>query len=77
MIVAALLLATLQAAAPAPAPATTASRLNLDTPVEQIVADAGGKKVLDADLPTLTAHPMYESFKALSLRNLQSYAPTN
>lgn len=78
MIVAALLLlAAPQAApAPAPAPATTAlaTRLNLDTPIETIVADAKGKAVLDADVPGVTTHPSYEMFKGMSLNQLQSYA---
>ena len=78
MIVAALLLATLQAApAPAPVPTTTApaARLNLDTPIETIVADAKGKAVLDADLPGVSNHPSYEMFKAMSLNQVQGYAP--
>lgn len=82
MIVAALLLAAAPqaaaapAAAPAPAPATTApaARLNLDTPIETIVADAKGKAVLDADVPGVTTHPSYEMFKGMSLNQLQSYA---
>ena len=81
MIVAALLLAAAQAvSAPAPAPApavamaTPAARLNLDTPIEAIVADAKGKAVLDADVPGVTTHPSYEMFKGMSLRQLQAYA---
>lgn len=80
MIAIALLLAAVQAApvpaAPVAAPlaAKPVSRLNLDTPVETIAADPKGKAVLDADLPTLTAHPMYDSFKGMSLNQLQSYA---
>lgn len=86
MIVAALLLAAAQTATATPvptptptataaAPAAPAARLNLDTPVETIVADAKGKAVLDADLPELTAHPSYEMFKSMSLNQLQGYAP--
>lgn len=85
MIIAALLLATVQTVTPAPAVpsaamtapvvATPASRLNLDTPVETIVADAAGKMALDAAIPQLTAHPMYETFKGMSLNQLQGYAP--
>ena len=84
MIVAALLLAA-QTAAATPAPATApvatpaaatpAARLNLDTPVETIVADARGKAVIDADLPELIGHPSYEMFKTMSLNQLQGYAP--
>lgn len=79
MIVAALLLVALQtSAAPAPAaPATAAAtaRLNLDTPVEAIVADPKGKAVLDADIPELTPNELYESFKTMSLHQLQTYRP--
>lgn len=83
MIVVAMLLAAAQAApatvvAPAPAPAsaptTPASRLNLDTPLETIVADAKGKAVIDADLPGVSNHPSYEMFKGMSLHQLQAYA---
>lgn len=85
MIVAALLLAAQATTAapaapvPAPTPAPTATaptaRLNLDTPVERIVADPKGKAVLDANLPELTPHPSYEMFKTMSLNQLQGYAP--
>lgn len=61
----------LQVAAPAPAaPATAAAKLGLDTPVEELVANPKTKAVLDAELPTLAAHPSYELFKAMSLRQL-------
>ena len=86
MIVAALLLAAAQTApapaatAPAPAPAAPvaavpAARLNLDTPVETIMADAKGKAVIDAAIPQLAGHPAYEQFKGMSLNQLQGMAP--
>ena len=62
------------AAATAPATTATAARLNLDTPIETIVADAKGKAVLEADVPGVTTHPSYEMFKGMSLNQLQSYA---
>lgn len=62
------------APAPAPAAAVPATRLNLDTPIETIVADAKGKAVLDTDVPGVTTHPSYEMFKGMSLNQLQSYA---
>ena len=52
-----------------------AARLNLNTPVEAIVADAAGKAVLDADLPGVTTHEHYEMFKSMSLRALAGMAP--
>jgi hypothetical protein len=60
------------AAAPAAAAAT---RLNLDTPIETIFADAAGKAVLDQHLPGMQAHPQYEQAKALSLRQVAAFAP--
>ncbi len=66
-----------QNSAPAPAaPAATlapgaTARLNLDTPIETIVADPQGKAVIDADIPPLTSHPAYDQFKSMSLHALQ------
>ncbi len=67
------------AAAPA-APAATAtpaavSRLNLDTPIETVVADADGKKVLETDLPGLTTNDKYDMFKSMSLNQVAGFAP--
>lgn len=58
------------------APAATATaRLNLDTPVETIVADAAGKAVLEANLPGVTTHEHYEAFKSMGLRQIAGMAP--
>lgn len=65
------------AAAPAPdanAPAPAAARLTLDTPIETIMADAAGKAVIQANMPGVDQHPMYDMFKGLSLRQVQSYS---
>lgn len=79
-------LAAQTAPAPAtpPAPATTpippstatgtamaSSKFSLDTPIETIAADPAGKAVLDATFPGMTAHPMYDQFKGMSLTQLQ------
>jgi hypothetical protein len=67
---------SMHSAAPAAAAAAqSAARLNLDTPVETIVADASGKAVLDADLPGVTTHEHYDMFKSMSLRALSGMAP--
>lgn len=58
----------------APAPAAAAAKFNLDTPIQDIVADAKAKAVLEADLPGLTTHESYEMFKGMSLKQLSSYA---
>lgn len=57
---------TAGAAAPAPGGALT-----VDTPIETIVANPAGKAVLDKDVPGLTTHAMYDSFKSMSLKALQ------
>ena len=54
---------------------TAAARLNLDTPVETIVADAKGKAVLEANLPGVTTHEHYEMFKSMGLRQIAGVAP--
>lgn len=58
----------------APAPAVATAKFNLDTPIQDIVADAKAKAVLEADLPGLTTHESYEMFKGMSLKQLSSYA---
>ncbi len=66
---------------PAPAPTAAAaapaatSRLNLDTPIETVIADAEGKKVLDTDLPGLTTNDKYDMFKSMSLNQVAGFAP--
>ena len=59
--------------APAAA-AATAAGLNIDTPIAEIAAAPAGKAVLDQQLPGLLTHPAYETFKAFSLKALQSYS---
>jgi hypothetical protein len=61
--------------APPPAaqitPASQASQaLSIDTPIEALVAVPMAKAVLDADIPGLTDHPMYDQFKHENLRML-------
>ena len=55
----------------ATAPSAGATKFSLETPIETIAADPAGKAVLDADFPGMTAHPMYESFKTMSLAAVQ------
>lgn len=62
-------------AAPAPAAtAAAAATLSADTPIETIVANPQGKAVLEKEMASLLAHPMFDSFKAMSLRQLQPYS---
>lgn len=58
-------------AQPAASATVAAAKLSADTPIEAVVANSAGKAVLDAQLPSLTAHPMFDAFKAMSLRQLQ------
>ena len=63
------------AAAPT-APAAAATKFNLDTPIETLMADAAAKAVLTADFGgDLTTNPAYEQFKGMSLNQVQPYAP--
>ncbi len=57
----------------APAATTTegTAKFTLDTPIETIAADPAGKTVLDTDLQNITGHPMYDSFKSMSLNQVQ------
>ncbi|NIJ19076.1 hypothetical protein FHS95_000745 [Sphingomonas naasensis] len=57
----------------APAPAAAAA-LTIDTPIEAIVAVPAGKAVLEKEMPTLLTHAMYDSFKSMSLKQLQPYS---
>ncbi len=59
-----------QNAAPAAAPAV-AAKFTLDTPIETIAADSAAKAALEASVPGLTTHAMYESFKTMSLKQVQ------
>jgi len=70
-------------AAPAPAPAASApastapasdAKFNLDTPLQDIVADEKGKAVIEKHFPGMIALPEYEMFKAISLTQLQPYS---
>lgn len=63
------------AAAPAPAAeAATAAKFNLETPIQDIVADAKAKAVLETNLPGISTHESYEMFKGMSLKQLSGYA---
>ncbi len=62
-----------QTAAPAPpaAAAAATAKFTVDTPIEQIAADPAAKAALDAAVPGLTSHAMYDQFKSMSLTQLQ------
>ena len=48
--------------------------MNLDTPIETIVADPAGKAALEKTLPGVTTHAAYDTFKTMSLRAVQPYS---
>ena len=52
----------------------TSGVLNGDSPIEAIVADPVGNAILEKEMPKLLAHPGFEQFKSLSLRQLQPYS---
>ena len=56
---------------PAAAVPTATAKFNADTPIETIVADPAAKTVLDASVPGLTTHSMFDQFKSMSLKQLQ------
>jgi hypothetical protein len=68
----ALMLATLPVMAVAQT--TAPSAVSLDTPIEQLLANEKSKAVLDARIPGLSSHPMLDSFKTMSLKQLQPMA---
>lgn len=60
-----------QNAAPTPAAPAASAKFTVDTPIETIAADPAAKAALDATMPGITTHAMYEQFKAMSLKQLQ------
>jgi hypothetical protein len=76
-LIIALALAALPAAAlaqPAATPAAPAAAATLDTPIEVLIAAEKTKAILDARVPGLTSHPMFDQFKTMSLKQLQPMA---
>jgi len=57
-------------ATPAPTTASTAAKFSTATPIEQLAADPAAAAVLEANFPKITKHPMYDSFKAMSLKDV-------
>lgn len=55
-------------------PTAPTPKFTLATPIEAIAADPAGKVVLNADIPGLLTHPMYNSFKGMGLLDLQGLA---
>jgi opacity protein-like surface antigen len=62
------------AQAPAPAPPQAAAKLSVDTPIGDLIADPRSKAVLEARLPGIEKHPLYEMVKAMSLRQIQPFS---
>lgn len=60
--------------APTAAVPTADAKFNLDTPLQDIVADEKGKAVIEKHYPGMIALPEYEMFKAISLTQLQPYS---
>jgi hypothetical protein len=47
----------------------------LQTPIEQLIANSAANEVVERILPGLSTHRMYETFKTMSLEELQGMAP--
>lgn len=71
ILAAALLVAAPLSAQTAPTPAPPAAMLTIDSPIEALVADPKAKVVVEANFPGMIAHPAYEQFKGMSLKQLQ------
>lgn len=67
----ALVLAAPLSAQTAAGPAAAAVTLTIDSPIEALVANPKAKLIVDANFPGMTAHPAYEQFKGMSLKQLQ------
>ena len=50
---------------------TSGAKFTVAAPTETIAADPAGKAVLDKDMPGLTTHEAYDSFKSMSLKAVQ------
>ena len=59
-----------EAPAPATAPAADA-KLSIESPIAALVENAATKAVIDTNFPGMTAHPAFEQFKVMSLKELQ------
>ena len=70
MVVPSAVFAQDEAAAPAPAEAAAEAGLSTETPIATLMANEEAAAVVKAHFPDLAAHPMYESFKAMSLSQL-------
>lgn len=71
---------TMPATPTAPAPATPGAaatapaKLTIDSPIEQLVANPAAKAVLEGALPGISSHPSFDSFKAMTLTQVQPYS---
>ncbi|MFN4239013.1 MAG: hypothetical protein ACK4E5_00055 [Erythrobacter cryptus] len=55
-------------------PAPAATSFTIDTPIEALMADARAKAVVVRHLPGIDQHPLYNDFKALSLKALAPFS---
>jgi hypothetical protein len=52
------------------APAVAATSPSIEMPIEALVADPRAKAVLEANMPGISTHPMYDSFKGMTISQL-------
>lgn len=70
LLVAAVPVLAQETAAPATAQAADA-KLSIESPIAALVENAATKTVIDTNFPGMTAHPAYEQFKGMTLKELQ------
>jgi opacity protein-like surface antigen len=61
-------------AVPASAPAQAMPKFSADTPIGELMADERSKAVIEARMPGIDKHPMYETIKGMSLRQIQPFS---
>ena len=72
-LAAAALTATAQTAAPAAIPAAPGALSVENTSISDLLADAGGKAVVEKDMPALMAYPGLDQIKGMTLRVISVY----
>lgn len=72
-LAAAALTATAQTATPAAIPAAPGALSVENTSISDLLADAGGKAVVEKDMPALMAYPGLDQIKGMTLRAISVY----
>lgn len=71
---------TVPGPAPTPAPTSTsaaqahAALTTAGTPIEDLIADPAARAIVEKHLPSLTGHPAYAQFKAMTLKAIMPFS---